>query len=78
MELKKINIIELIENANKKIANSKTNVVKVTFKNNPSERKWIKVVSSKESIEMKQVDNPMPSNPSMKDAFNKATIQKFA
>jgi hypothetical protein len=78
MKSKKINIIELIENTNKKIANSKTNHVKVMFKNNPNERKWIKVVSSKDSIEMKQVDNPMPSNPSMKNAFNKASIQKFA
>tara|TARA_R100000697_G_scaffold110822_1_gene127416 strand:+ start:694 stop:927 length:234 start_codon:yes stop_codon:yes gene_type:complete len=73
-----INIIASIEKANVNFSQSKTRVVKVTDKNNPNNKRFIRVTSTKESIETKRVDNPMPMNQTMREAFNKAQIRRLA
>ena len=76
--MKTINIIASIEKANVNFSQSKFRVVKVTSKSNPNKKRFIQVVSTKESIETKRVSNPMPMNQAMRQAFNKAQIRRLA
>ena len=74
----KMNIIASIEKANVNFSQSKFRIVKVTSKSNPNKKRFIQVISTKESIETKRVSNPMPMNQAMRQAFNKAQIRRLA